>query len=426
MWVDRATAPGVTSCTGELLVHDALRHETVWFGRAFCRQTWTWNGATWTQRSTPVAPPASVCSATFDSARSAVVAVFGNHSTGLETWEWDGTAWQLRQTGGLPGRFASSMAFDAARNVTLLFGGREGSEDGFADTWTWNGTSWTQVWFGGPSPRWGAGMVYDAQRQRVVLFGGEGPVNGTTSRLGDTWEWNGSYWFNHYGIAGPAPRIEPRLEYDSRRQRTLLIGGVGSNPFQETWQWNGSAWTQLTPAGTSPAVPSYLAYDPARDIFVTLANGTTWEYVPGNLVPATFTTYGAGCASPVGVPQLSNVPGSLPRIGSTLQLRLTNLPPSFFNVPLGFLGFDANEWSGMSLPLSLTPLGFTGCDALLAPIRTDGLTNVSGTAAWNIALPMTALALGVDVYFQGAVFVPGWSPGGFAFTNGGHAVVGSP
>jgi hypothetical protein len=63
---------------------------------------------------------------------------------------------------------------------------------------------------------------------------------------------------------------------------------------------------------------------------------------------------------------------------------------------------------------------------MLAPIRSDGLTNVNGAADWNVALPLNALALGLDIYFQGAVLVPGWNPGGLVFSNGGHAVVGSP
>lgn len=143
-------------------------------------------------------------------------------------------------------------------------------------------------------------------------------------------------------------------------------------------------------------------------------------------VPATFASYGNGCAGPAGVPSLGAVAGSLPHIGSTPQLRLSNLPPAFVNVPIGFVGFDATSWNGIPLPVSLTPLGFTGCDALLAPVRSDGLTNTNGIANWNVALPMNALALGIDVYFQGAVLVPGWNPAGFVFSNGGHAVVGSP
>lgn len=431
-WVDRATVPGL-SCSGDFLVYDTLRQESLWFGNTSCSQTWTWNGALWTQRTPSSSPPSNASggigrAGSYDSARHVVVGVFGDHSTGLQTWEWDGASWQLRATGGLPGRFAFGLAFDAARSVTVLFGGREGSSDGYADTWAWNGTSWTQIWFGGPSPRWGFGMTYDVQRQKVVLFGGRGPVNGTESDLGDTWEWNGTYWFNHFAIAGPSARTGARLAYDSQRQRTLLHGGVdASGALQDTWQWHGGAWTQLTPPPTPVGTyPSDLVYDASRDVFVTVAGGTTWEHVPGNIVPATFVSYGAGCAGPNGVPQLSPVAGSLPRIGATLQLRLSNLPPSFFNVPLGFLGFDAATWGGLPLPLSLTPFGFNGCAALLAPIRSDGLTNTGGTADWNVWLPMTAFALGMDVYFQGAVLVPGWNPGGFVFSNGGHAVIGSP
>jgi len=170
-----------------------------------------------------------------------------------------------------------------------------------------------------------------------------------------------------------------------------------------------------------------IVHDDARGVLVTVNDSyATWEYVAGATVPATFTTYGGGCAGPAGVPALANVAGSLPRIGSTLHLQLTNLPPSFINVPIGFLGFDAASWGGIPLPLSLAPFGFPGCDALLAPVTSDGLTNVVGVAAWNIPLPMSAFALGADIYFQGAVLVPGWNPGGFVFSNGGHAVVGSP
>jgi hypothetical protein len=428
-WVDRTTVPG--ACGGDFLVYDTLRQESLWFGNTSCVQTWTWNGATWTQR-TPTSSPPSVASGgigrvgSYDSTRNVVVGVFGDHSNGLQAWEWNGSTWQLRLSGCLPSRYGYGLAFDAAHNVTVLFGGREGSNDGYADTWAWNGTSWTQLWFGGPTPRWSFGMTYDAQRQKVVLFGGRGPINGNESYLGDTWEWNGTYWFNHYGIAGPSPRMGARLAFDSRRQRTLLCGGVDSSgALQDTWEWNGSAWTQLAPTGTPGVYPTDLVYDAVRDVFVTIAAGTTWEHVPGNIVPATFVSYGAGCVGPNGTPLLTNVAGSLPRIGSTLQLRLSNLPPSFLNVPLGFLGFDASSWGGIPLPLSLTPLGLPGCDALLAPIRSDGLTNTGGIADWNVWLPMTAFALGVDIYFQGAVLVPGWNPGGFVFSNGGHAVVGS-
>jgi hypothetical protein len=68
----------------------------------------------------------------------------------------------------------------------------------------------------------------------------------------------------------------------------------------------------------------------------------------------------------------------------------------------------------------------SSCAWLRWPAGRDALTNTTGVANWNIPLPMNALALGIDIYFQAAVLVPGWNPGGFVFSNGGHAVVGSP
>jgi hypothetical protein len=377
----------------------------------------------------PVPPPGFGMGA-YDSARQVIVAVLGTHSTGLQTWEWNGATWQQRGTGPQPARHSFGLAFDAARGVTVLFGGNAGlDEDSFADTWTWNGTAWTQVMNGGPMPRSSPGMVFDVQRQTVVLFGGKGQFGGQGAFFADTWEWNGSQWVAHFGVVGPSPRrAAVNLVHDAQRNRTVLHGGSdGTGSLNDTWEWNGSAWSQLQPQGVPGGYLAGMVQDDARGVIVAIVgqNGT-WEYVPGSAVPATFTSFGSGCAGPAGVPSLSAVAGSLPRIGTTLQLRLTNLPPSFLNVPLGFLGFDATTWSGVPLPLSLTPLGFTGCEALLAPVRADGLTNMSGVANWNVVLPMSAFAIGVDVFFQGAVLVPGWNPGGLVFSNGGHAVVGTP
>jgi len=413
-----------------LLAFDRARGESVWFGSAGCQETWLWNGTTWQQRTVLPSPPAAALVGTYDSSRQVVVAVSGDQSTGLQTWEWNGAIWQLRGTGPSPARRSFGLAFDEAHGVTVLFGGNAGNEsNSFGETWTWNGTTWTLVMQGGPIPRSSPGMTFDVQRQTVLLFGGIGQYNGQPTFFGDTWEWNGAQWIAHFGIAGPSPRrANSRLVHDRLRNRTVLHGGSnGMSTLQDTWEWNGSAWTQLNPQGVPATFLVGLVHDDGRGVLVTVNDSyATWEYVPGATVPATFTSYGTGCAGPAGVPSLGNVAGSLPRIGSTLQLRLTNLPSSPFNVPIGFLGFDATTWSGLPLPLSLTPLGFTGCDALLAPISSDGLTNVAGVANWNIALPMSTFALGFDIYFQGAVFVPGWNPGGFVFSNGGHAVVGSP
>lgn len=428
VWVDRGAA-FAPACNGQLLGFDRARGRSVWLGRQGCFATWLWNGAAWQQGAQlPSFGPAN-CVSAYDEARQVTVVLLGDQSTGLQTWEWDGASWQQRGTGPSPARRGSSMAYDAARGVTVLFGGNLGNEaDSFGDTWTWNGTSWTRVMLGGPLPRSYAGMTFDVQRQTVLLFGGAGQLGGTGAFFGDTWEWNGAQWIAHFGIAAPsARRATLCLAHDRLRNRTLLRGGSDATTLlADTWEWNGSAWTQVQSPG-GPADSAGLVFDDARGVFV-LVDSTlrTWEYAPGSAVAATFTPYGAGCAGPAGVPVLQAAAGSLPRIGSTLQLQLTNLPTSVLNVPLGFLGFDAASWNGVPLPLSLAPLGFPGCSALLAPARTDALVNNNGTAAFPVVLPFTTFALGADVYFQGAVMVPGFNPGGFVFTNGGHAVVGSP
>lgn len=427
-WVDRGV-PQPFACSGSLVGFDRARGETVWFGGSGCQETWVWNGAGWQQRAIASPQPPYACVGVYDSVRQVVVAVSGNHSTGLQTWEWDGASWQ--QAGGGPSpRSAFGMAFDAARGVTVLFGGNQGNTTAsVAETWTWDGVTWTLAMVGGPVPRSSPGMTFDSQLQTVLLFGGEGQQFGQPIFFGDTWEWNGSQWLAHFPVVGPTPRRAPGvLAYDRLRDRTVLQGGSdGNGLLSDTWEWNGSAWTQVQPLGVPVGASIGMVHDDLRGVMVlpTIPN-TTWEYVPGNAVAATFATFGSGCPGPAGVPTLTNQAGSLPRIGSTLHLHLANLPASLSNLPIGFLGFDATSWGGIPLPLSLTPFGFPGCEALLAPARTDGLVNVAGSADWAIALPMNALALGFEFYVQGAVLAPGWSVGGLVFSNAGHAVVGSP
>ncbi len=88
-------------------------------------------------------------------------------------------------------------------------------------------------------------------------------------------------------------------------------------------------------------------------------------------------------------------------------------------------GLDDTTWNGQPLPVALDPYGFTGCSAWLAPLQVESITHVGGVANWNIGIPMRLDLLGLDFYVQGTVLTPGFG-GGLAFSNAGHAVVGSP
>lgn len=428
-WVERTIALPPWPSYGMALAYDQARHESVMFIPA-TRQTWAYGGVAWTLRVSGQGPSTSYLgniNACYDSVRQRIVLVAGNQSTGLQTWEWNGVSWSLGQTGGVSGRHSFALAYDAARGRTLLFGGSQGSSVGYADLWAWDGISWTQISNGGPTPRYASAMVYDAQRQTVVLFGGEGSIAGQPRRFDDTWEWNGTYWLNHFGIAAPVARYGHAMAYDLQRQRVVLFGGTtGQNQLQDTWEWDGSAWQQAQTAA-SPQSPSGMVFDAGRGLMVLADYSTpssTWEYLAGQVPSASYTSFGAGCSGPAGIPQLAAVGGSLPRLGTTLQLQITNLPTSLFSFAFGIVGLDATNWNAQPLPVSLAPLGMPGCEAWIAPAYSEALNNVAGAATWNIVVPMNVFFAGVDLYFQGGVLTPGWNAAGAIVSNAGHARIG--
>jgi hypothetical protein len=151
----------------------------------------------------------------------------------------------------------------------------------------------------------------------------------------------------------------------------------------------------------------------------------TWVYSPRAVVRASWARYGSGCAGPVGVPTLDNSSGSVPRVGMSLQMQIGNLPSSPFNVAVGFIGFDAQQWNGGPLPLRLDSMGFPGCHAWLAPMIGLALPNQFGVAPWDVAIPLQLEIVGLHVYFQGGVVVSNWNPGGIVFSNAGDATIGN-
>ena len=416
-WLNRTLAHWPPA--GDALLVPASAGETLAF-YPWLRQTWSYDGLDWRQLTTTGTPP-NITGAVgcHDSTRQRLVMLLGGtSSSGLETWELNGSAWTRRQIGPMLTRDGHAMAFDSTRGVCVMFGGTRGSR-GMADTWEWNGTSWRQVGSGGPYPRFAASMTFDSARGVTVLFGGLGNFGNGDVLLGDTWEWNGTYWREHYGIPGPPPRAWAGFAFDTRRNRAVLqTGGTG------TFEWNGSSWTQVAVAQPSTQ-SSQLAFDAARGVgvmFDSQGSGLA-EYIVGTGT-ASHALFGAGCAGPAGVPALAAAAGSLPRLGHQFTVQIGNLPSSPFNIPFGVLGFDNTTWNGQPLPLALGNLGFPGCTALLAPTLSVPLTNVGGVATWAIAIPVDLDLIGVNFFQQAAVLVPGFNTGGMVFSNGGHGVIG--
>lgn len=430
---------------GVAIVYDSARDRVVMVGgtnnngsSAF-RETWENDGLQWSLRSTGgprgsmVWYPQAFLAAAYDSLRQRTVVVQSNPSNNsTDTWEWDGSAWQLRATGTVPpGRTGCAMAFDSNRGVTVLFGGKSNNTGHLSDTWEWDGASWLQRGSGGPAPRQLHGMAFDTVRGKTVLFGGRMDTS-PYQTYGDTWEWNGLYWVEHFGVSGPPQRWAHAMTFDATRGVTLLQGGhdpgAGGGNYYDTWEWNESQWVQRAnglavgrwPAMCHDAQRQRTVMFGGQDHYGAIFDRTRAFAVIANA--ATSTSFGMGCPGPNGVPTLTAQ--NTPRLGTTHSLLLSNLPTGLLSLPMGCIGFDNTQWNNIPLPASLDPLGFTGCTALLAPEGTYVLQNTLGSATWQVPVPFLPAFSGLTFHAQAAVLAPGVNPGGIVFTNGVTSVIG--
>ena len=373
-WSERTTPSAPTAREGAAMTFDVKRGEIVLFGGSgdgtprecvkvtnVCvvqtapgesgvrDDTWTWDGETWTQEVTEVAPdPRNAMGAAYDPITEKVL-IYGGVNTGgafNDTWAWDGSAWsELAPLDAPERRFSPAMASDD--DGVVLYGGHRTTY--YADdAWNWDGHTWKQV--GAPSPkrRYAPAMVYDPLRKSVVLFGGDadarfgdtwtyrdgwelqapatspspraasgfafdagdgravlfGGFDGSGADLNETWTWDGTTWEFHPSdelipLFVPESRRGPAMAYDAARDEVVLFGGEnvdGGTTFNDTWTWDGSAWTEQQPADAPPPlVDARMGYDPKLEQIVlfggiddqnTLKN-ETWIWDGGNWTQAT-------------------------------------------------------------------------------------------------------------------------------------------
>ena len=200
--------------------------------------------------------------------------------------------WQQITTLSSPqGRYTHGLAYDSDRRVAILFGGDSTGSSRLNDTWEYDGTNWRQI-APAQSPAGRANidqtLVYDSNRKKTVLFGGLG----TSGYLGDTWEYNGTTWSQISPSPSPPNRDSHAMTFDSYRGVTILFGGYGSSGtrLNDTWEYNGT-WHQVSPA-QSPGgrLHHALAYDTRRHVAVLFGGvdsantklGDTWEYDGAN------------------------------------------------------------------------------------------------------------------------------------------------
>jgi hypothetical protein len=249
-WTKQAPATSPPARQDASMAYDAATRSVVLFGgttddfHSFA-DTWTWNGTTWTKQAPATSPPARFgASMAYDAATRTVVLfagvkTFSSDKQDRDTWTWNGTTWTKQAPAtSPPARSFASMAYDTAKRNVVLFGGINGRSG--TPTWTWNGSTWARhTPAKSPPVRFDASMAYDTATGDAVLF--DGLVNAHGKTLNDTWTWNGTSWTKQAPAKSPPGRFDASMAYDTATGKVMLFGGAHGQlftPLGDTWTWD--------------------------------------------------------------------------------------------------------------------------------------------------------------------------------------------
>lgn len=368
---------------------------------------WVFDGANWTDitPTTGALPPGrDWYGAAYDTARGRYV-LFGGRSSMLgsnlgDTWEFDGATWTQMTTAVAPSaRRWSAMAYDVQAGVTILFGGEDGGTYN-NETWSWDGTTWTQLSPAtSPSVRGRGRLSYDFATGQMVYFGGRN----SSIALGDTWVWNGSDWNqvvtpNAPSSSGVAGRFAYGMTYDLLRDRHVLFGGTRNGPtLADVWEFDGSDWEQRTVSGpTSRTGPTFAYVIGLQKTYLFGGFGgpqldDTWEYQTS--AAASAVAYGAGCSGPAG--NLALVADNMPWAGDVWSSTCA---------PLGPTSLAMEVWgvSQAALPLNaVLSVAGAGCNLLTTgELLLGPSVPVAGAANVQFAVPNSAALAGAVLHLQ--------------------------
>lgn len=184
-----------------------------------------------------------------------------------DTWTWDGANWTEVKKDKPPNRALQAMWYDPLQKRTVIYGGigRESIEEKvqrFSDMWAFTGTGWTKLTVTStPGERLGAQYTVDPVSGKVLLFGGLkaeliDPSDEDSLRRqfydNETWQWDGgaNTWTKLSPATSPNPRQNGRLGYDPISQKITLFGGYAGFFFSDIWTWNGTNWEVVPDQGT--------------------------------------------------------------------------------------------------------------------------------------------------------------------------------
>jgi hypothetical protein len=388
-WTAISTVHGPSPQSGISMTYDSCRQRTVLFDHQ--GKTWEYDGADWTSVTTAASPPGrNLAAMVFDPGQCRALLFGGGPISGSsnalsDTWSYDGANWtQINPTTAPPGRWAHAMAFDTSRGRIVLFGGYgpaypAGTDT--SDTWEFDGSTWIQVFpHRSPGSTEQAAMVYDQSRSRIVMFGGWGAPT-------QAWEYTpGPVWSVAASHAGPFSRGQSATFTVNVANTVWTDQTSGTVTVRETMppglalvSMSGTGWT-CTPGSAACTRADALAigasYPPITVVVNVAADAPPWvtnsvTVTGGGLAPATatdLTTITTGPPSlrfvPIQPCRISDTrlgPGPLggPRMNGG-EVRSIQVPQSPCGVPQGAAAYVLNVTvvpAGQLSYLTLWPTG---------------------------------------------------------------------
>ncbi len=331
-------------------------------------------------------------------ARRCLVLFGGRDANGAllnDTWEWDGTTWTQIATALAPSpREGHATALDHGFDRVVLFGG-ETSAGVDAQTWAYDGTTWAPV-AGTPPPARRdhvmSTVVAVGGGLRTVLFGGnDGPT-----LLWDTWTFDGIAWTPAILPRPPQGRRDATMVFHSILNAPLLLGGSDANgELADAWQLVPSiSWARvpMTTSGLGRRTRHAATFDRSRNLVVVHGGIGTQSVsfsqlfegrLPG--LEGRATSFGRRCTTPTPLAILPFGPGGPLLPGG--QAAVSAVAATRVTSSVLLIGLDSTRFGALLLPLDLTPIGMTGCELSASIDATIPGPNPGVTGVVSIRLP---------------------------------------
>lgn len=219
-WAQAAPAASPSARRWAAMAFDFTLGKNVLFGGSalgttFLGDTWTWDGSNWAQLTPAVSPsPRARGWLEWDLLHARAIYYGGKNTTAnlalAETWSWDGATWTQLPTANAPGWNAGNgvisfgMTYDLIRDRFVLVGGTRTTASVSPQTYEFTGSDWLLHNTGGLTARTGPATAFVAALGKTYTFGG---YSGSAF-LGDTFEYQTDDWAGYQvfglGCAGPA------------------------------------------------------------------------------------------------------------------------------------------------------------------------------------------------------------------------------